>query len=61
MRSSMAAGFPLFAVQLFHNLGVQWANTLLGCIATILILAPVLLYFYGDKIRAKSRFVMNHN
>lgn len=28
LRSAVAAGFPLFARQMFANLGVQWAGTL---------------------------------
>jgi hypothetical protein len=35
MRSSIAAGFPLFATAMFHNLGVGWASTLLGCLTLI--------------------------
>lgn len=30
LRSGVAAAFPLFSVQMFENLGVQWAGTLLA-------------------------------
>ncbi|KAI1825766.1 major facilitator superfamily transporter [Xylaria intraflava] len=56
LRSLFAAGFPLFATQLFNGLGIQWASTLLGAIGVILIPIPVLFYIYGHKIRAKSHF-----
>jgi len=56
MRSFAGAGFPLFAVQMFNYLGVQWASTLLGGLATVLIPVPVLFYLYGKKLRHKSKF-----
>ncbi|GAM84718.1 hypothetical protein ANO11243_027190 [Dothideomycetidae sp. 11243] len=57
IRSALAAGFPMFATQLFDNLGVQWANTLLGCLAVVLAPVPVIFYLYGAKIRARSKWV----
>lgn len=41
---------------MFDNLGVQWAGTLLGCLAAILVPIPVLFYLYGAKLREKSKF-----
>lgn len=37
MRSSFGAGFPLFATAMFHNLGVGWACTLLGCLTVLFV------------------------
>ncbi|KAK3052173.1 hypothetical protein LTR09_006765 [Extremus antarcticus] len=56
LRSLCAAAFPLFARYMNNGLGVQWAGTLLGCIATLLV--PVIHIFWkkGASIRAKSRF-----
>lgn len=56
LRSCLAAGFPLFARQMFDNLGIEWAATLLGCIAFVCVPIPVLFYFYGKKLRMKSKF-----
>jgi multidrug resistance protein len=56
IRSAAAASFPLFTVQLFTNLGVNWACTLLGCIALLFLPSPFLFYKYGAKIRAHSKF-----
>lgn len=58
MRSAMAAGFPLFAVQMFHNMGVGWAGSLLGFIAVALIPMPFAFFFFGRKIREKSKMAV---
>ncbi|KIW11098.1 hypothetical protein PV08_10397 [Exophiala spinifera] len=55
LRSFFGAGFPLFADQMFNNLGIQFAGTLLGCLAAIMVPIPVVFYLYGHKIRALSR------
>lgn len=56
LRSGMAAAFPLFTAAMFHNLGIQWAGTLLGCLACVLAPVPFVFYIWGDKIRAMSKF-----
>lgn len=56
IRSAVAASFPLFTNQLFNNLGVNWACTLIGCIALLCLPSPFLFYKYGTKIRAQSKF-----
>ncbi|EPS32704.1 Major facilitator superfamily multidrug transporter FLU1 [Penicillium oxalicum] len=55
-RSLVAAGFPLFSRQMFQNLGIQWASTLLGCLAAVLVPIPVGFYFFGKRLRMKSKF-----
>ncbi|PYH94452.1 bicyclomycin resistance protein [Aspergillus ellipticus CBS 707.79] len=55
LRSTIAAAFPLVSRQMFHNLGVQWAGTLLGCLATVMIPIPLLFRTYGPRLRARSR------
>ncbi|OJJ69763.1 hypothetical protein ASPBRDRAFT_56567 [Aspergillus brasiliensis CBS 101740] len=56
LRSSFGGGFPLFATQMFHNLGVGWACTLLGCLTVVFMPYPFLLYRYGEKIRMRSKY-----
>lgn len=56
VRSFMAAGFPLFALGMYHNLGVPWATSLLGFLSAALAPVPVLFWIYGEKIRKMSRF-----
>ncbi|KAI5286267.1 hypothetical protein KEM54_006920 [Ascosphaera aggregata] len=60
MRSITAGAFPLFATYMFNGMGIQWACTLLGCFATILVPIPFVLNFWGAKIRAKSKFAMDY-
>ena len=56
MRSLCGAVFPLFATYMIEGMGVQWAGTLLGCVALLLVPLPVIFYMKGAKIRAKSNF-----
>lgn len=41
---------------MFDGMGIEWAMTLLGCVAAIFIPMPFVLYRYGKRIRAKSKF-----
>lgn len=56
LRSAFGAAFPLFARQMFVNLGTQWAGTLLGCLALILIPVPFWFYKNGRALREKSKY-----
>ncbi|KAL1957353.1 hypothetical protein VTO42DRAFT_6142 [Malbranchea cinnamomea] len=56
VRSLVAASFPLFSRQMFNNMGIEWASTLLGCVAAALVPIPIAFYFFGRKLRVKSRF-----
>ncbi|CAG8007008.1 unnamed protein product [Penicillium olsonii] len=55
-RSMVAASFPLFSRQMFQGMGIQWAATLLGCVAAVLVPIPVGFYFFGRRLRMKSKF-----
>ncbi|CAG7924132.1 unnamed protein product [Penicillium olsonii] len=55
LRSAVAAGFPLFSRQMFQNLGIQWAGTLLGCLAAIMIPIPFVFRAYGPMLRGRSK------
>lgn len=55
MRSLFGAAFPLFGRQMFNGMHIEWAATLLGCVAVVLAPIPFVFYFYGAKIRAKSK------
>ena len=41
---------------MFDNLGIEWAATLLGCIAALCVPIPICFYFFGKKLRQKSKF-----
>ncbi|KAF2120475.1 major facilitator superfamily [Lophiotrema nucula] len=56
LRSLCGAAFPLFAQQMFQGMGINYAATLLGCIAAVLVPVPVWFYLRGAKLREKSKF-----
>lgn len=56
LRSLCGAGFPLFATYMIEGMGIQWAGTLLGCFAFLLVPLPILFYLRGAQIRGKSKF-----
>ncbi|CUM63889.1 uncharacterized protein PRCAT00001477001 [Priceomyces carsonii] len=60
-RSVMAGAFPIFGKPLFSNLSipefpVAWGSSLLGFILTGMISIPLLFYFNGLKMRARSKY-----
>ncbi|EPE29515.1 MFS general substrate transporter [Glarea lozoyensis ATCC 20868] len=56
LRSLAGAGFPLFSTYMFNGMGINWAGTLLGCVAVVLVPIPVFFYIYGERIRRRSAF-----
>ncbi|KAI0711743.1 MFS polyamine transporter [Earliella scabrosa] len=56
VRSCVGAAFPLFTVQMFERLGINWACTLVGFCCLLLAPSPFLFYRYGTWIRTKSKF-----
>ncbi|ROT43295.1 major facilitator superfamily transporter [Sodiomyces alkalinus F11] len=56
LRSLAGAGFPLFAQQMFNGMGIQWASTVLGGLAALMVPIPLIFLLYGHKIRAKSAY-----
>jgi DHA1 family multidrug resistance protein-like MFS transporter len=40
---------------MMENLGIQWAGTMLGCIAIVMIPIPVLFKVYGPWLRTRSK------
>ncbi|KAA1469729.1 MFS general substrate transporter [Dentipellis sp. KUC8613] len=56
MRSSFAAGFPLFASQMYDKLGTVGATALLAGLTTIMAPLPFVFYRIGARLRETSRF-----
>lgn len=56
LRSAFGAAFPLFARQMFTHMHIKWAGTLLGCVAVVMIPVPFLFYYFGEKLRDKSKY-----
>lgn len=57
LRSIIAAGFPLFTRQMFASLGIQWAGTLLGCVAAVMIPIPIAFFYFGSALRQHSKIL----
>ncbi|KAJ5561942.1 hypothetical protein N7535_003596 [Penicillium sp. DV-2018c] len=58
-RSALACGSVLFAHPLFGNLGVDRGTSLLGGLSVTGIIGIWILYFYGAKLRAMSKFAIS--
>lgn len=56
-RSGMGAAFPLFATPMFHTLGLDWGNSLLGFLCVAFLPIPWALWYYGRRIR---EFIQSH-
>jgi DHA1 family multidrug resistance protein-like MFS transporter len=41
---------------MFTGMGIQWACTLLGCLAIVMVPVPVWFYLRGAEIRKRSKF-----
>jgi hypothetical protein len=55
-RYVLGAIFPLFTLQMYHRLGIDWATSLLGFISIALMPVPWVLFKYGRKIRSRSSY-----
>lgn len=57
LRSLAGFGFPLFARQMYNTLGLGWGNSVLGFVAIAIgIPAPFMLWFFGERLRERSKF-----
>jgi len=56
VRYLLGAAFPLFTKQMFENLGIGWAASLLGFLSVGLAPVPWVLYYFGPAIRKRSRY-----
>ncbi|KAJ3288500.1 hypothetical protein HDU79_004812 [Rhizoclosmatium sp. JEL0117] len=57
LRSLAGFGFPLFAGDMYDQMGYGWGNSMLAILGIVIgIPAPILLYIYGERIRAASKF-----
>lgn len=61
LRSGAGAVFPLFATYMFNGLGINYALTLLGGVATVLIPVPIMFLLFGAKIRQRSKFAPGYD
>lgn len=57
LRTMAGFSFPLFAPKMYDTLGLGWGNSLLAFISLVMgLVAPVLLWKYGQKLRAISTY-----
>ncbi|KAF2816742.1 MFS general substrate transporter [Mytilinidion resinicola] len=56
LRYTLGAAFPLFTVQMYDNLGIGWATSLLGFLAVAMLPIPWVLFKWGPQIRARSQY-----
>lgn len=56
LRSCFAAAFPLLVKPMYGNLGVNYAATVTGGFAALMIPVPYIFYFYGKRIRRRGRW-----
>jgi hypothetical protein len=59
-RNVVGAGFPLDATQMYERLGDEWASSLLGFIAILLLPIPFVFFYRGEGIRLKSPWAREH-
>ncbi|KAK9357578.1 hypothetical protein V1504DRAFT_436622 [Lipomyces starkeyi] len=55
LRSWFGAGFPMFAMNMYHNLGVPWATSLLAFLCVALAPVPILFFVYGKFYQKKEQ------
>ncbi|EAA61584.1 hypothetical protein AN7796.2 [Aspergillus nidulans FGSC A4] len=60
VRNIVGAGFPLFATQMYERLGYEWASSLLGFIAILLVPIPFVFFYKGEVIRLRSPWAREH-
>lgn len=56
-RYCLAGAFPLFTLQMYEKLGINWASSLLGFISVALLPVPWLFFKFGETIRKHSKYV----
>jgi MFS transporter, DHA1 family, multidrug resistance protein len=55
-RYTLSAAFPLFITQMYEKLGVAGATSLLGGIAVCMAPIPWVFWYYGPRLRTRSRY-----
>ncbi|KAH8696794.1 MFS multidrug transporter-like protein [Phaeosphaeriaceae sp. PMI808] len=56
VRYTLGAALPLFTLQMYKGLGIDWATSLLGFISVVCIPIPWVLFLYGPAIRSRSSY-----
>ena len=56
VRSVMSGVFPLFGLQMYKGMGVNWAGFLIAMVTVLMIPVPFLFDRYGPYLRSKSPY-----
>ncbi|KAI2967597.1 hypothetical protein CBS147323_4821 [Aspergillus niger] len=56
-RSTLAAGAVHFGIPLYQNLGMARGSSVLGGVSVLGVLGLLGIYWFGERLRKKSRFV----
>ncbi|KAK9330066.1 major facilitator superfamily domain-containing protein [Lipomyces starkeyi] len=56
LRYLMAAGFPLFTIQMYEKMGIDWATSFYAFVALAMLPVPWALGRYGARLRTGSRY-----
>ncbi|KAI0187331.1 benomyl/methotrexate resistance protein [Xylaria flabelliformis] len=51
-----AGGFTIIGIPLYGNLGTHWTLTLLGVVSALALPIPFVLFKWGPKVRARSKW-----
>lgn len=56
LRYVLASVFPLFTVQMYHRLGIDWASSLFAFIALAMVPVPWVFDKWGAQLRQRSQY-----
>ncbi|KAE9968780.1 hypothetical protein EG328_007271 [Venturia inaequalis] len=56
LRYGMSSVFPLFTVQMYKKMHIDWATTFLALMSMLMLPIPWVLFKWGARIRAKSHY-----
>ncbi|KAL8710020.1 MAG: hypothetical protein Q9220_005291 [cf. Caloplaca sp. 1 TL-2023] len=55
----MGVAFPLFTIQMYSNLGIPWASSLLAFLSLAMMPVPWVFYRFGPRLRAMSKYMLS--
>lgn len=58
VRYLVAGGMVVAARPMYEGIGVHWAMTLLGGVASLLAAAPLVFWWFGPKLRKRSEYAL---
>ena len=56
LRSIVGGVFPLFGLQMYQAMGLDWGNAMLGFLSFALAPIPWFFWVYGEKIRTNPKW-----